>query len=237
MTGPIQEYPIKQCSYCGEMKPISNYHKDRTADDGHVSGCKACIKIKSRIYNQQHRKENKEKAMAWSKNNPDRRKSIQSTYMARHADQVRESHRLYLLNNPDKRAATIKKYAESHKEKIREYRIKNKDHIAKKCLEHQRKHPEMVKARKAKYRARKYAAEIRDFTHQQWVELQERFNHRCAYCGKRCKGKLDQEHITPLSKGGNHTLSNIVPACSSCNSKKHTGPPISPVQPLLISIF
>jgi 5-methylcytosine-specific restriction endonuclease McrA len=86
----------------------------------------------------------------------------------------------------------------------------------------------------ARHRARKKNAAICDFTVAQWKALQEHFDHRCAYCGRRAKGKLTQDHITPLSQGGNHTLSNIVPACSSCNSKKHTKKPLSEVQPILL---
>lgn len=47
-----------------------------------------------------------------------------------------------------------------------------------------------------------------------------RFDHCCAYCG--CQGDLEVEHVVPISKGGSHHLGNIVPACHSCNSNKHT---------------
>lgn len=45
-----------------------------------------------------------------------------------------------------------------------------------------------------------------------------RFDHRCAYCG--CSGDLEIEHVVPISKGGEHHLGNIVPACHRCNSSK-----------------
>jgi len=41
------------------------------------------------------------------------------------------------------------------------------------------------------------------------------FGHRCAYCG--VTGDLHIEHVNPISKGGTHVLSNVVPACQSCN--------------------
>lgn len=84
-------------------------------------------------------------------------------------------------------------------------------------------------------RANPPKAAIADFTPAQWASLQAAFHHCCAYCGIDAKGELTQDHITPLSKGGNHTLSNIVPACQSCNSKKWTGEPLMPIQPLLIA--
>jgi 5-methylcytosine-specific restriction endonuclease McrA len=44
------------------------------------------------------------------------------------------------------------------------------------------------------------------------------FGHCCAYCG--VTGDLHIEHVVPISFGGTHVLSNIVPACKSCNFSK-----------------
>lgn len=58
-----------------------------------------------------------------------------------------------------------------------------------------------------------------NFTAEEWTEVLEEHSRTCAYCG--CWWlPLAQEHVIPLSKGGAHSRSNIVPACRSCNSKK-----------------
>jgi 5-methylcytosine-specific restriction endonuclease McrA len=44
------------------------------------------------------------------------------------------------------------------------------------------------------------------------------FGHCCAYCG--ATEDLHIEHVVPISFGGTHVLSNIVPACKSCNFSK-----------------
>lgn len=44
------------------------------------------------------------------------------------------------------------------------------------------------------------------------------FGNCCAYCC--ATGDLEIEHVIPISKGGGHVLSNVVPACQSCNSSK-----------------
>jgi 5-methylcytosine-specific restriction endonuclease McrA len=85
-------------------------------------------------------------------------------------------------------------------------------------------------AANAKRRALHAQAPINDFTKEQWTAMQEEYKHQCAYCTKRAKGKLTRDHIVPLSKGGSHTASNIVPACRSCNSKKRSGPILAPIQ-------
>jgi 5-methylcytosine-specific restriction endonuclease McrA len=43
----------------------------------------------------------------------------------------------------------------------------------------------------------------------------------CAYCGNRIPRKnRTLDHVVPLSKGGRHSVSNLVMACRSCNSAK-----------------
>lgn len=94
-------------------------------------------------------------------------------------------------------------------------------------------HPEQAATKARNRRARIWGVENR-LTHEQWLLIQEHQHHLCYYCGTRCKGKLTQDHITPLSKGGTHTLHNVIAACKSCNSRKNAGPPPIPVQPLLL---
>lgn len=45
-------------------------------------------------------------------------------------------------------------------------------------------------------------------------------NGRCGYCDKLVGRNLEVDHIFSLSSGGHNTLSNILPACSDCNSGK-----------------
>jgi hypothetical protein len=68
-------------------------------------------------------------------------------------------------------------------------------------------------------RSLKANAPVRDLTAQQWREIKAAYGHRCAYCHRR--RPLTMDHVIPLSKGGPHTASNVVPACLSCNSGKN----------------
>lgn len=45
------------------------------------------------------------------------------------------------------------------------------------------------------------------------------FDCVCAYCG--AAGDLHIEHVVPISKGGTHSIGNIVPSCPRCNYSKH----------------
>lgn len=59
-------------------------------------------------------------------------------------------------------------------------------------------------------------------TKDEWEWIKQRYSQRCAYC--RQITLLTKDHILPLSKGGQHTKANIIPACRSCNSRKGNRP-------------
>jgi len=76
-----------------------------------------------------------------------------------------------------------------------------------------------------KHRERKRGAEVVDFTAEQWNSLVDSYDGRCAYCGE-IADPITQDHLIPVSRGGNHTLTNIVPACQPCNSQKNDKTPL-----------
>ena len=57
-----------------------------------------------------------------------------------------------------------------------------------------------------------------NYSKEQWTKTIIYFQSKCAYCGKI--KELTQDHFIPLSKGGEYTLNNIIPACGTCNSSK-----------------
>jgi 5-methylcytosine-specific restriction endonuclease McrA len=74
------------------------------------------------------------------------------------------------------------------------------------------------KAYKHRVRAAAKGVSAGSFTPAQWAALCEIFDGRCAYCD--ALAPLEIEHMTPITRGGAHDASNIVPACKSCNSGK-----------------
>lgn len=54
------------------------------------------------------------------------------------------------------------------------------------------------------------------------VQLHNKFDGHCAYCG--CKISLKEmtsDHVKPLEKGGADTVDNLFPACFTCNHYKN----------------
>jgi len=79
-------------------------------------------------------------------------------------------------------------------------------------------HRSKSKHRKAKQRGSTALMLTADELWRRWLE----FDHCCAYCG--IDGDMHIEHVIPISKGGEHHLGNIVPACQRCNYSKNSAP-------------
>ncbi len=115
----------------------------------------------------------------------------------------------------------------------RMYCFENKEHERQRGHEYYLTHKEETMERVHRRRSRILNAPVCDLTIKQWEFIKFLYNFRCVYCGAKPR-ILTKDHIIPLSNGGSHTASNIVPACKSCNSKKNTGPVLRPVQPVLL---
>jgi 5-methylcytosine-specific restriction endonuclease McrA len=176
----------------------------------------------------------------WREENREHIKAQQKEYQIANKDRLAKQKKEYHLANRERLLAKQKEFYTINRKRLleekKEYWAANREVLVEKHRRWAQANPEYDRAKKQQRRAAKANAPLNDFTAFQWRSMQEHYNHRCVYCGKRAKGKLTQDHITPLKKGGSHTLSNIIPACRSCNSKKYTGPPLSPVQPLLLSL-
>ena len=205
---------IVRCSTCHEEKLLSAFHKARSQPPGYKYQCKACCKTRRQERNRANPGCEARAAKAWRERDPERARAIDKSYKKRH--------RATLLARGRHYSMTVRAlHPEINRARSREYYVK---------------HPEQWLEYGSRRRARKKGAPRNDLTAAQWHEIQVAYDHRCVYCGKRVKGHLTQDHLTPLSKGGSHTVSNIVPACGRCNRKKQAGPPLIPVQPLLLTL-
>lgn len=80
--------------------------------------------------------------------------------------------------------------------------------------------------RPAVIRLRKYVHVPRRFRRQVTnTFLFARDSYRCQYCGRwtwelRHRESLTRDHLIPISRGGLNVWTNVVTACSSCNTRK-----------------
>lgn len=74
------------------------------------------------------------------------------------------------------------------------------------------------RARASRRRAKRVAAADNDLTAAEWDDIRTLWG-TCAYCGAT-DSALQKDCVQPISRGGRYTLTNVVPACRSCNSSK-----------------
>jgi 5-methylcytosine-specific restriction endonuclease McrA len=191
-----------------------------------------------KAYNATHHAQHNAARQARRDANRQREQEKDRAYRAKNAEREKARHAANYQVNKTRKKVYAQAYYEANKEQIiakttqwsKQNRPKRRE-MEKRYVE---RHPDVIKAKKHTDYARRSGAPIRDLTRQQWLDIQTAQDHCCAYCGKRAKGHLTQDHITPISSGGNHTLHNIIAACRNCNSRKGNRAILSPVQPLLL---
>lgn len=127
----------------------------------------------------------------------------------------------WIKNNPEKFEVHWRNYNASDraKQNNRNSRMANREREREYHREWRQKNPEQARLH-VENRKRRLSQLQNDFTFDQWMECLDYFEHSCAYCGVE-SDKLQQDHFVPVCKDGGTTLTNIVPACVSCNSSKH----------------
>jgi 5-methylcytosine-specific restriction endonuclease McrA len=131
----------------------------------------------------------------------------------------RTYHRAYLREwqkrNPDRVRKYAREYARAHREERAKYHaiyyVANRKRLIAYVVNTRDR--EAHRATQAKRRAAPGS-----YTIQEWKDKVMLFAGCCAYCGE--DRPLGPDHKIPLSRGGTHDISNIVPACFPCNSKK-----------------
>lgn len=134
----------------------------------------------------------------WYRRNREKRRDYNRRYWREHGDELRarqrERNRRKYANDP--RAAL---------DYYKQWRLRN--------LERARAY---VRISGNKRRAAKAGVH---FTFGEWEELLRSHHGRCAYCGST--DRIEADHRTPLCRGGSNDIGNILPACRSCNRRKH----------------
>ena len=157
---------------------------------------------KHRLYCLEHREERAERSRKWRADNPDRCKEYASTPERKEKERERQRNHIWTEEQKQNRKATKAIYRASHIESVRiRERLKEKARDA-------------LKRGGATAGNSAQVAEI-------YRKAREEPQVRCYLCNKMIPmGDRHVDHITPLSKGGEHRPSNLAVACKTCNLKK-----------------
>lgn len=144
-----------------------------------------------------------------AKQDPEKIREYHRKYQAGRLDKHRESNRKYRTNNPEKEREARRKWRTENPEKVRElgrkYRSEN---------------PEVGRANASRRRASIKTSVSDAPTAKQISDLMK---DPCLYCGEPSK---HADHVIPLSRGGDHTIDNLVPSCAACNFSKGAKLPV-----------
>ncbi|HEY5576216.1 MAG TPA: HNH endonuclease [Clostridiaceae bacterium] len=215
----------KVCSECGIEKPVEMFGKLKSEKDGLAKKCKICktkqykqwyeanresVNERMKLWREENKEHvaeyNKQYGTKWYEENKERSASQQKQYREANKEHKSERMKLWRQENKEKLSEYMNQYYEQNKIKLREL-----------GKQYQKNNPEIYRKIRQTRRARKNQL-FASLTIEQWEKIKIHFNNKCAYCGK--EHPLEQEHFIPLSKHGEYTHNNIIPACRSCNSSK-----------------
>lgn len=201
---------MKVCKKCGRELPYTEefFYKSNKTKSGLRSECKDCFKKRSK----EHKDNNNEYYTNYLK-----------SYRSNNKDRISQYHSKYQEINKEQHRIHSKKYADNNSDKIREYRNKNKDYIK----IYLRKYRKSERGKMAAFRGRTKRRSTENtiiekgiISSEEWSNCKNYFDNCCCYCGKPMK-RVEREHFTPISKGGESNVTNILPSCRSCNSSKN----------------
>jgi 5-methylcytosine-specific restriction endonuclease McrA len=123
---------------------------------------------------------------------------------------------------PDTRKEYERKYYESHKaeyaSRSKTWRGQNPERWSGYSAAWAKRNPRKAANNASSRRALLRGNGVSVVTHRDIDRLVNRFDGKCAYCQDRPFEQLD--HIIPVSRGGRHSIGNLLPACQPCNISK-----------------
>lgn len=142
----------------------------------------------------------------------------------------RKTSKIWRKENLGHKNEYLKKYHYENKErfkninseKAREYYKKNKEMIDKKHrIYRQTEEGRIINCKISNKRRCLIKNCNESYTKEQWIKCIEFFNGECAYSGVLLDSdNIQVEHIIPLSKDGENSIKNIVPALDKVNYSK-----------------
>jgi len=195
----------KTCFRCKQTKTFDEFRKHKDRSDGLSSNCKVCDRASEKN---------------WRKNNKELKASYDRAYRLANPESVRERQRRWEIKHAEKEKARKHAFYLENKqlwaERTKIWALNNPEKENAKKRRWRANNPEKALQERHKYRKRLKENGIYEISQK---DLKRLINADvCYYCEKRCK--LTLEHIIPVSRGGRHSIGNLVMVCPYCNSSK-----------------
>lgn len=107
---------VKPCTGCGEVKPLDDYHRNRTKPDGREFRCKTCAAEYRRRRYEENRDKVLERNRRYYEKNRDKELEGRRQYREENRNKIAEYQRQYREENRDKRQEYQRRYHEENRE-------------------------------------------------------------------------------------------------------------------------
>lgn len=127
-------------------------------------------------------------------------------------------HRKHYKAHPEKWAGYSKNWrtanAQYKLQQDKEYAQRHPDRVRLSKTKYKKLHPEKIREMSLRRRARVASNGVFVILAKELLQLTQR---PCFYCGQESK---HIDHVIPISRGGRHSIGNLVPSCVKCNLSK-----------------
>lgn len=79
---------MKACTKCGELKPLTDFHRNRNEKDGHAFWCRACLNANAKACRLRKLEHYRAKNRAWNNSHKDKIKGYFAAFHARKRDEA-----------------------------------------------------------------------------------------------------------------------------------------------------
>jgi len=218
----------KHCNICNTTKKITEFHKNKCKNDGLSYQCKVCKAHVNKMYKEENKEYLQHQTNTYREENKEKIIKKTNEYYIKNKEKIKYQRKIYREENKEALKEYDKKYNKKYKknrEKLREYNKKyNKEN--KDLINEWRKTPKGIASTRNTQHKRRMVLGDGDVTTQQLQDLISK-SARCYWCNDSIKNKkIHIDHYYPISKGGKHTISNLVIACEKCNQSKCAEDPI-----------
>lgn len=236
---------MKTCTRCGESKPLEDFNKNSRTKDGLTPHCKSCRKAhreatkeqlsqKDRENYQKNREERLEYARKyrhahkaeiaeWKKSyriqNREKLATKDRKYRLANLSKILHLRRVKYASNPEKYLAQAREWSNNNVEKAnetkRKWAVLNPGKASAAGKKWRDNNPDKRADMKLRRRARIAQNAVYEVSEEFLARL---YSSPCVACGET--QNITADHIIPVSRGGEHSESNLQPLCGSCNSSK-----------------
>ena len=215
----------KTCTKCSQTQAFDAFGKSKLGKNGLRPQCKSCHNASNKAY----RKANPDYQKAYCEANRGKIAAQRKAYRQENPEKLRprrnrnpdyaKVNKTYRKANREKIEVVAKVWREANREKIaasaRAWQQANRERVYLVSKAYQEANPEKSRLYMQKRRACKLNNGVFIVTIK---ELKRLYAGPCAYCDSPSQ---HVDHVIPLSRGGRHSIGNLVGACAPCNLSKN----------------